>query len=182
MAAIRAYTAKALELPPGNLQGYVEEERSDTRGEHTRGAAWQFEMWDKGEPHNGVRGWVTADGTVITADQNLGILLAESGIWASPAKAPQDDLAETVARDIVWSYGPGVTLETMRAWGLGPPELKLTPGGSGTLHFFANDHGGAKPWGGGGAPPDTYVENSVVLTADHKATLTRAPFVAKEAR
>jgi hypothetical protein len=184
-AAFRAYAAKVLGVPPADLEGGTTDAASAAAQEHSRGRAWQFQMWHKLDGFAGVRGWVTADGTVITADQNLGVLLAEDGLWSTPRTQRLDELADRLAEDIVWSYGPGTTLERAAGWGVEPPALVLAADGSGTLRFFSNDHGGARGMfapggsstgGGGGAPPDTYWVNDVVLTAEHGATLSRKPF------
>jgi hypothetical protein len=177
-AAFRAHAAKVLQVPPGEIDGAAPDASSARAGQHTRGGAWQVVMWHRGDmAKNPVCGWVTADGTVITADQNLGILFAEAGVWATPPSHPPDELAHLLADDIVWSYSLGVDLVTMRVGGMGPPELRLGPDGSGTLQFFSNDHGGgAGRSGGGGAPPDVYWKNTVLLTAAHKASLTRTQF------
>lgn len=178
-AAFRAYAAARHDMPPGDFEGGADDAATAASEEHSRGRAWQFHMWHRTDRYTVVRGWATADGTVIAPDQNLGLLFVEEGVWARPPRMPLDKLAMQLAADLVWSYGPGTTLETMQAFGLGPPELVLAADGSGKLHFFSNDHGGAMPGMGGGAPPDTYWENTVVLTADHTATLTKVPFKAR---
>lgn len=185
-AAFRAYAARVLQVPESEIDGGASDPASAAAGEHTRGGAWQYAMFHRDHADNPVRGWVTADGTVITPDQNLGVLFAEAGVWARPATRSASQLAELLAGDLVWSFGMANELVTLRAWGLGPPELALAADGSGALHFFSNDHGaGSRPLpaaqgdglrGGGGAPPDVFWDNRVVLTADHAATLTQTEF------
>ena len=177
-AAFRAHAAKLLHAAPGEMHGGAGDAQIASAGEHSRGGAWHYVVWRGEDTTNSVRGWVTANGTVITPDQNLGVLFAEAGVWAKPPTHTPDELANMLAEDIVWaygSYGLNVELVTMRIWGLGPPELTLRPDGSGTLRFFSNDHGGASIFGGG-APPDVYWQNDAVLTADHKVTLTKLEF------
>jgi hypothetical protein len=147
----------------------------DTLGNHTRGAARHYTMWPVRDPASSIRGWVTPDGTVITPDRNLGVLLLEAGVWAKPPTRPLDELAGLLAGDIIWAYGSqGAYVEQAAlVEGVTPPEITLRPDGSGTFRFFSNDHGGASIVGGGGAPADVYWENVAVLTADHKATLSK---------
>jgi hypothetical protein len=183
-AAFRAYAARVLQVPPGEIRGGDNDAKSAAAGEHSRGGAWQYVMFHGGNLANAVRGWATADGTVITRDQNLGVLFAEAGVWARPPIHSATELANLLAEDLVWSYG--ITNELAMTIGdMEAPRLTLAADGSGTLRFFSNDHGGgsrpvpaaqAGPLGSGGAPADVYWENVVVLTADHKATLTQTAF------
>jgi hypothetical protein len=171
-AAFRAYVAKLLKVPASEVHGGPAD---NGLGDHTRGAARHYVMWPGQDTMNSIRGWVTPDGTVITPEQNLGVLFVEAGVWARPSKQRLEELAYLLSEDIIWAYG-SQGKDVMFA-GLGgrvtPAEFKLAPDGSGTFRFFHNNHGGALITGGGGAPPDVYWENVAVLTADHKATLTR---------
>jgi hypothetical protein len=171
-AAFRAYVAKLLQVAESEVHGGPAD---NSLGNHTRGAARHYAMWPGQDTTGAIRGWVTPDGTVIAPDQNLGVLLLEAGVWARPPKQPLRELASLLAEDIIWAYGSqGNFVETaMLVEGVSPAEIKLLPDGSGTFRFFSNDHGGASILGGGGAPPDVFWENVAVLTADHKATLTK---------
>jgi hypothetical protein len=129
-----------------------------------------------------LRGWATADGTVITPKRDLGRLFAEAGVWRQPPGGKLDGLASTLADDLVWSYGEGAAVESSN--GAAYPTLTLAADGAGTLVFFSttassdadpdaiSTSGGA---GGGGAGQFTF-QDTVVLGADHAATLTRKPF------
>ena len=131
-------------------------------------------MWPGHDTSNSIRAWVTPDGTVISPEQNLGVLFAEAGVWARPSKQRLDELAYLLSEDIIWAYG-SQSKDVMAAplgGAVTPAEFKLAADGSGTFRFCHNDHGGALT-GGGGAPPDVYWQNVVVLTADHKATLSK---------
>ena len=171
--AFRAYTARVLKVPASEVHGGPADH---SLGDHTRGRARHYEMWPGHNTTSSIRGWATPDGTVITPEQNLGVLFAEAGVWAKPSKKRLDELAYLLSEDIIWAYGSqGKDVTTaMLVDGVEPAEFKLAPDGSGTFRFFHNNHGGALVvGGGGGAPPDVYWENIAVLTADHKATLTR---------
>ena len=124
-----------------------------------------------------VRGWATADGAVITPKRNLGLLFAEAGVWSQPPNTKLDDLAITLAEALVWSYGEGAALESS---GVPYPALSLAPDGSGQLVFFSttersDPEAGATMGSGGGAGQLTF-QDTVALTHDHQATLTRTPF------
>ena len=171
-SAFASYVAKLLNVQLSEIRGGPSD---DTLGNHTRGAARHYTMWPVRDPASSIRGWVTPDGTVITPDRNLGVLLLEAGVWAKPPTRPLDELAGLLAGDIIWAYGSqGAYVEQAAlVEGVTPPEITLRPDGSGTFRFFSNDHGGASIVGGGGAPADVYWENVAALTADHKATLSK---------
>ena len=173
MAAFRAYVARRLKVRASDVNGGPSD---NGLGDHTRGAARHYVMWPGHDTSNSIRGWVTPDGTVITPEQNLGVLFREAGVWDKPTKERLDELAYLLSEDIIWAYG-SQSKDVMFAptgGAVKPAEFKLAPNGSGTFTFCHNDHGGALTiGGGGGAPPDVYWLNTVVLTADHKATLTK---------
>ena len=170
--AFGAYVAKLLQVPASEIRGGPAD---NSLGNHTRGAARHHVMWPREDATSAIRGWATPDGTVVTPDQNLGVLLAEAGVWANPPRQPLNELASLLSEDIIWAYGSQSKFveAAMLVEGVSPPEIVLRPDGSGTFRFFSNDHGGASIMGGGGAPPDVLWENVVVLTADHKATLSK---------
>lgn len=174
-AAFRAYVARRLHVSPSNL----EDDSAYITGQHTRGAARALVMRPKGALRTEVRGWAIADGTLITPDQNLGILFAEAGVWADPPAKPPSDLASTLADDLVWSYGSAAEVEPPSN-GMTAPWLVLAADGSGTLVFFSRSESEAldpeADDGAGGGAAQFSFKDTVVLTADHKATLTRKPF------
>jgi hypothetical protein len=110
---------------------------------------------------------------IITADQNLGFLFFEAGVWDRPPKGTPEELADLLAGEIVWSYGMGNGVVNALADGMAPPEMTLTPDGSGTMRFFSH-YRQAGPGGAGGGPV-YYFENNVVFTREN-ATLTKKPF------
>lgn len=171
-AAFRAYVARLLHVQASEVHGGPSD---NTLGNHTRGAARHYTMWPGRDTTRSIRGWVTPDGTVITPEQNLGVLFLEAGVWARPPRQPLNELADLLAGDIIWAFGSQAMFveAAMLVEGVSPPEITLRPDGSGTLRFFSNDHGGASIVGGGGAPADVYWENVAVLTSDHKATLSK---------
>ena len=170
-AAFRAYVAKRLKVAASDVHGGPAD---NSLGDHTRGAARHYVMWPGHDTSNSIRGWVTPGGTVISPEQNLGVLFAEAGVWARPSKQRLEELAYLLAEDIIWAYGSQSADVTAAPLGgaVTPAELKLAADGSGTFRFCHNDHGGARTTGGG-APPDVYWQDVVVLTADHRATLSK---------
>jgi hypothetical protein len=169
-AAFRAHAAKVLKVPIGEVEGSVVESTA-ARMPHSIAGAWACDM-SHGERE--VRGWVTADATVITPDQNLGILFVEAGVWDKPPKGTPDELADRLAGEIVWSYGMNNAVVQALDYGMAPPKLNLAVNSSGTLRLFSYYR---RPGpGGAGGGPTSYFEFNVVLTGDHKATLTKKPF------
>jgi hypothetical protein len=179
VAAFRAHAAQRLGVP---LDG-LDDDTAYIRGKHDHGAAHAVMMRTRDASRIEVRGWATAEGTVITPNRNLGILFAEAGVWSQPPGTKLGDLALTLAEDLVWSYGEGATVDSSD--GLAYPALTLAADGAGTLVFFsstqstdpdpearATSSGG----GGGGGPGQLTFQDTVTITADHKATLTRKPF------
>jgi hypothetical protein len=175
VAAFRAHVAQRLHVA---LDG-LDDDTAYIRGKHDHGAARAVMMRTQDARRVEVRGWATADGTVITPSRNLGLLFAEAGVWTQPPHTKLDDLAITLAEDLVWSYGEGASLES--STGFPYPMLTLASDGSGTLVFFSSTESAepdpeARPAGGGGGAGQSTFQDTVTLTADHKATLTRKPF------
>lgn len=170
VAAFRAYAAQRMHVAPsriGDLSEHV-----DPR--HNHGAAIAIRMRPDGFVSE-ARGWVTADRTVITPKQNLGVLLAEVGVWRQPSDL--GTLASTLAEDLVWTYGDDATVD-----GPDSPVLTIAENGSGRLVFYSYSSIGVDPepppdpmvdgGGGGGVGHQTY-RDTVTFTADHRATLHR---------
>jgi hypothetical protein len=172
-AAIHAYAAKVLRVPVDQVQGGPADEATAKVQTHTVGKVWAFTVWLKPDNHaREARAWVTEDGKIVDADQNLGLLLAELGVWTRPKK-DHDAIADAVAAKLAWSYGMNHRVNEIRSSGLTPPELKLAADGSGTLVFFT---GYRQPGpGGAGGGPETLTRNEIALTAKHEAKLTRTP-------
>lgn len=164
--AFRAHAAKLLKVPVEQITGGLQSERSATYNPHTRGRAWAIEVYTETDPPRSIVGWVTPDSVVVTAHHNLGVLLAESGLWNKSPKGDSMELTTQIVNDIIWSYGNGARPE-------GYDPIEWAPDGSGKLGFTINDYHGAYAYGrgGGGAPMDRYFDAVVTFTADHKATL-----------
>lgn len=180
--AVRAYVSRRLQVPPATVR-----DESFGLAAHDHGAVRAFMMATEPKGRLRVRGWVTPDGTVISPKQNLGVLFAALGVWATPPPMKLADLADTVARELVWAYSYFVEVDRPDPR-LPPPSLVLNADGSGTLAFYTrsissspdpeqgnDDYGDG---GGGGGPGGHYYQDTVVLTGDHHATLTRVPYEA----
>jgi hypothetical protein len=174
--AFHAYAAQVLKVKPDEIEGGAPSEAAAKASRDNVGNAWAYIVWLRSDRDREVRGWVTADGTAISPEQNLGVLLAEAGVWAKPMPRTVNQTADRIAEALIWAYGPhkGHALVNELPDGMPPPELKLAPDGSGTLRFFSS-------WrregpGGAGGGPLTYTQNVIAFGADHKATLTKTPF------
>jgi hypothetical protein len=174
--AFVTHAAQVLKVSPDDIEGGAIDAASASASPDNVGNAWAYVVWAQGDRDREVRGWVTADGTVITPEQNLGRLLAEAGLWTKPMPRSVDDMADLIAERLIWAYGPhkGHALVTARMNRMAPPELKVAPDGSGTLRFFSSQRPSGP--GGAGGGPLTYTQNDLAFKADHKATLTKTPF------
>lgn len=174
--AFHAYAAQVLKVKPDEIDGGAIDEAGAKASRDNVGNAWAYVVWLKSDHDREVRGWVTADGTVISPEQNLGVLLAEAGLWAKPMPRSVDAMGDFIAEKLIWAYGPakGHALVNELPRKMPPPELKLAPAGSGTLVFFSSWRA-AGPGGAHGGPL-TYTKNAIAFGADHKATLTKTPF------
>src|SRR5882757_5076940 len=72
--ASQALATKAIVLSPNG----------EAKMPHTYGGAWAFNAAPSNHADHVVRGWAITKGTVITTQQNFGLLLAEAGLWAKP--------------------------------------------------------------------------------------------------
>src|SRR5262249_3269808 len=79
--SFRDHAARVLKLAPDRVLVSPIEEDPSVQLDQRIGAAWAFYGSSKDHPDRQFRGWAIADGTVITPDQNLGLLLAEAGVW-----------------------------------------------------------------------------------------------------
>jgi hypothetical protein len=164
------HAARVLKLPGDRILVSPIEEDPSVQLDQRIGAAWAFYGTSKDHPDRQVRGWATGDGTVITPDQNLGLLLAEAGAWS--AGPSLDALADRLAERLAWAMGANHRV-------VGPRSLHVEPGGAGTLSFQV----AFRPPGPGGAGGgrDRTSQCTVALTADHHARLTTAAVAAPPA-
>jgi hypothetical protein len=162
------HAARVLKLPRDRVLVSPIEDDPSVQLDQRIGAAWAFYGTSKDHPQHQVRGWATGDGTVITPDQNLGLLLAEAGAWSAAPSLDADALAER----LVWAMGADHRV-------VGPRSLHVEPGGAGTLSFQV----AFRPPGPGGAGGgrDRISQCTVALTADHHARLTTAAVAAPSA-
>lgn len=169
----REYAAKVLGIPASEVEGGPKDatDAADAGRPYTIGKAWGVIVHPKDNQQREVRGWVTADGTVITAEQNLGLLLAEVGVWTKDRKQKDHEIARKAAELLKWSYGYGYSLVMDRDFGMTPPTLTLKSDGSGELVFFT-DYKSPGPGGAGGGPAD-FTEHRVAFKADKSTTLTK---------
>ncbi len=137
------YAARELKLSPDRVLVSPIEEDPSVQLDQRVGAAWAFYGSSKDHPDRQVRGWAIADGTVITPNQNLGLLLAEAGVWSGKSKLDAAALADR----LVWSMGANHRV-------VGASSLHVDPSGTGTLSFqVAYRPPGPGGAGGGGEPP-----------------------------
>jgi hypothetical protein len=165
--AFRAHAAKVLQVPPEQIAGGAVAEDMARRMPNTIGDALAYTMVLKSDPTRDVRGWAMLDGTVVTAEQNLGQLLAQAGVWSKTPTVPAGKLAEHLA----WSYGMNHRVVIEPENGAPAPRYQLAADGTGTFRFFM----ASRPPGPGGAGggPESLDELSIALSADHQAKLTK---------
>jgi len=119
------------------------------------------------------RGWVTADGTVIAPDQNLGLMLAEAGVWAQGSTQPADERADgNRSRSIVdarhgrgTDLTNGVAIDTDNQ--MPAPTLTLAP--TVRARSVLAKYQLPKERHKGHGCKTAYAEIKVALTADHQA-------------
>jgi hypothetical protein len=167
--AFRAHAASLLKVTPDEIEGGANDAATASSMPHSIAGAWAYTVWLKGNPTKDVRGWATADGTVITRDKNLGLLFAEAGVWTkSPAVTPTQ-----LAEHLVWSYGMNNKLVIEPDDGQPAPRLQLTSDGSGTFEFFLGSRQ-VGPGGAGGGPLEIS-KIEITLLADRTAVLSAKP-------
>jgi hypothetical protein len=167
-ASFRDHAARALKLSPDRILVSPIEDDASVQLDQRVGAAWAFYGSSKDHPDRQVRGWAIADGTVISPEQNLGLLLAEAGVWSGKPRLDADALAERLA----WAMGANHRV-------VGPRSLHVEPSGTGTLSFQV----AYRPPGPGGAGGgrDRLSQCTVTLTADHHARLATTAVAAPAA-
>ncbi len=169
-AAFRDHAARKLGVPPDKIQGGPGTEALLKMSKGTIGSVWGYAVRSDAKPGEEVRGWATGDGTVITLEQNLGMLLAEAGVWGGGVSPPLT--APQIAERLAWSLGMNYTVFIAPHLGVPAPELVLK-GGAGTLSFTVN-YRPPGPGGAGGGPRQL-TRFEIALTADRRATATRTP-------
>jgi hypothetical protein len=167
-ASFRDHAARVLKLAPAGVLVSPIEDDPSVQLDQRFGAAWAFYGSSKDHPDQQVRGWAIADGTIITPEHNLGILLAEAGVWSGKPKLDADALAER----LVWAMGTNHRV-------VGPRSLHVDPSGTGTLSFQV----GYRPAGPGsaGGGRERVSQCTVTLTGDHHARLVTTAVAAPAA-
>ncbi|HET9622814.1 MAG TPA: hypothetical protein VFP84_15680 [Kofleriaceae bacterium] len=160
-ASFRSHAGKVLKRAPERLVLSPAEEDPSVQLEQRVGGAWAFSAFATDHPANQVRGWAVGDGTVITPEANLGLLLAEAGVWTARPALDAGALAERIA----WAMG-------MNHRVVGPRTLHVDASGTGTLSFQV----AYRPPGPGGAGggPERITQVTVALRAPRHAQLTQA--------
>ena len=157
-AAFRTYAAAQYKVHAEKVEVGPIDEQIATESERTVGRAWAFRALTEGERRH-VRGWATADGTVVTPAQNFSIFLEEAGLWDEP-KLSADKIAEL----ILWAINDHQLLDMGGPQNIPPPEIQKNADGSGTLRFIANRQ-----------PPGSWIDHReyvIAFTADHQVTLS----------
>ncbi len=171
VVAFRAYTASRFDISIDEVEGGPIGEAQAALFEQRVGSIWAFAMWGAQlVDAAALRGWATRDGVVITLEQNLGLLLAEAGVWGGGAPALT---ARQLASHLTWSMGTSYQLGSAATPGVPEPSLTLS-GGAGSLRFAVGQRQPG-PGGSGGGPVEWSMVD-IALTADHRATATRTPF------
>jgi hypothetical protein len=167
-ARFRDHAARVLKLSPDRVLVSPIEEDESVQLDQRIGAAWAFYGSSKDHPDRQVRGWAVADGTVITSEQNLGLLLVEAGVWSGKSKLDADQLADR----LTWAMG-------MNHRVVGPRSLHVDPSGTGTLSFQV----AYRPPGPGGAGGgrERISQCTMTLSADHHARLVTTAVAAPSA-
>jgi len=174
--AFRAHAATVFHVPVAKVQGGAANADVAAGMPNGIGGAWGYVVWTEGAGgEQELRGWATADAQVITPEHNLGRLLVEAGVWKQPPTAPSYQLAEQLARALLWAFGPSYVLVADNTATTAAPELTVGAGGAGALVFFAK--AAAAPGGGRPGPATTY-RLEVTFTPAHAATLRRTPVAA----
>jgi hypothetical protein len=157
-ASFRDHAARVLKLSSDRVLVSPIEEDASVQLDQRVGAAWAFYTSSKDHPDRQLRGWAVADGTVITPEQNLGLLLVEAGVWSGTPKLDASALAERLA----WAMGANHRV-------VGQRSIHVEPSGTGTL-IFQVAYRPPGPGGAGGGR-DRISQCTVTLSADHHARL-----------
>ena len=154
--AFRAYAAKKLGVAPDKLNGGGPVDPvTASKMPQTIGRLWPYAFNTSVSGYREANGWATADGTVVSADENLGRLFDEARMWG-PGPTPTHD-AHQLAALIAWSFGAGNRV-------IGGPSLERQRDGSGQLVFTTTSRAGGA---------ELVTTNTVTLRPNHSATLSR---------
>lgn len=156
--AFKTYAAKKLGVAPDQLNGGgPTDPGTASKMPQTIGRLWPYAFHTSVNGYREANGWATTDGTVVSADENLGRLFDEARIWG-PGPTPTHD-AHQLAELVAWSFGAGNRV----IGGASPgPSLERQRDGSGQLVFTTSSAGGAELV-------------TVTLLPNHSATLLRVP-------
>jgi hypothetical protein len=161
------YTAQSLGVKAQKITVGPSDEAIANYPQNHVGNLWRFEgtytykpteMLDPGQKT--VRAWASPDGTIVTLQQNLGLLFEEAGVWTATPKLTADAHADKIA----WT----ATSSALSYFSPTGASLDLS-GGAGSFRFRVSARQSG-PGGAGGGPVYLY-DCTVALTADHKATL-----------
>lgn len=166
-AAFRAHAAQKLGVAPDKVEGGPSTEADVDLLPQRVGSVWAFIMRPAGVYDREVRGWAIADGTVVTLEQNLGVLLAEAGVWGGGVSPPLT--APQIAELLAWSLGMNHGVFIAPHLGVPAPEIALK-NGAGTFTFTLDYHQPGP--GGAGGGPRQLTRYEIALTADRRATAT----------
>ncbi|HSK03530.1 MAG TPA: hypothetical protein VK932_19900 [Kofleriaceae bacterium] len=163
--AFRAHAAQRLGVPADQIEGGPRTEADVGLVPQRVGSVWAFIMRKSGVYDHEVRGWATGDGTVVTLEQNLGVLLDEAGVWGRGVTPPLT--AVQIAERLTWSLGMSYAVFMLPHLGVPAPELVMKDG-AGKLTFVV-DYQQPGPRG-----PRQLTRFEIALTADRRATATQA--------
>jgi hypothetical protein len=148
--AFRTYAAKKLGVAPDKLNGGGPvDPGTASKMPQTVGRLWPYAFNTSVSGYREANGWATADGTVVSADENLGRLFDKARMWA-------------------WSFGAGnrVIGGESPADKLPGPSLERQRDGSGQLVFTTTSSAGGA---------ELVTTNTVTLRPNHSTTLSRVP-------
>jgi len=163
--AFRAYAAKKLGVAPDKLNGGGPvDPGTASKMPQTIGRLWPYAFNTSVSGYREANGWATADGTVVSADENLGRLFDEARMWG-PGPTPTHN-AHQLAELLAWSLGVGnrVIGSESPADRVPGPSLERQRDGSGRLVFTTTSSAGGAV---------VLMMNTVTLRPNHTATLSR---------
>jgi hypothetical protein len=173
-SAFREYAGRVLNVPSASIEvGSIQDSlsvlgKSADLPEAVIGNAWAFYASKESHPEATIRGWALPDGSVITSDHNLGLLLREAAIGTSKPTLGVDQLVDQIA----WSMGTesaiGRDFEVVEK--PARPSINLAKNGTGAIRFFAQYQAAGGPYRGG---PSRHYECTLKISANHEAVLEK---------